>query len=341
MSAYDEISRLLPTQPKRWLVTGAAGFIGSHLVETLLILNQEVVGLDNLFSGKQKNLDQVQILVGPEKWRRFKFLQGDIRSADNCRGAVNGIDYVLHQAAIGSVPRSIAHPMETHDANVNGFLNMLMAARDAKVRRFVYASSSSVYGDEPDLPKREEKIGNSLSPYAVSKHVNELYAKVFGLCYGIETIGLRYFNVFGERQDPNGHYAAVIPKWIVALMKGEPVQINGDGETSRDFCYVANVVQANLLAATCANPEATNKVYNIALNGRATLNELYEMLRERAAKNRPEVTQAKPIYQDFRPGDVRHSQADISLAEKLLGYSPQFSISQGLDQALGWYQKNL
>lgn len=341
MTPYEKLCGRLRAEPRRWLVTGSAGFIGSHLVETLLKLGQHVIGLDNFVTGKKKNLEQVKDLVCPEEWDCFRFLEGDIRALNVCQKAAAGVDFVLHQAALGSVPRSIVDPVSTHEANVSGFLNMLLAARDAKVKRFVYASSSAVYGDHPELPKREETIGNALSPYAVSKRMNELYAKVFALCYGIEAIGLRYFNVFGQRQDPDGEYAAVIPRWIGALMRHEPVYINGDGETSRDFCYVGNVVEANLLAATVAEREALNRVYNVALNKRTALNELFGLLRDGLAVRRPALRTAQPVYREFRAGDVRHSQADISLAQRLLGYSPRFKIEDGLRSSLEWYETNL
>ncbi len=341
MTPYEKLCNTLRREPRRWLVTGAAGFIGSHLVETLLKLDQHVVGLDNFATGKKKNLEQVKDLVRSEEWECFRFVEGDIRALDVCQKAAVGVDYVLHQAALGSVPRSIVDPVSTHEANVSGFLNMLVAARDAQVKRFVYASSSAVYGDHPDLPKKEETIGNALSPYAVSKRMNELYAEVFARCYGIGTIGLRYFNVFGQRQDPEGEYAAVIPRWIGALMRQEPVYINGDGETSRDFCYVANVVEANLLAATVTEREAVNRAYNVALNQRTTLNELFALLRDGLAVRRAALRTAQPLYREFRAGDVRHSQADISLAQRLLGYSPRFRLSDGLRSSLEWYEKNL
>jgi UDP-N-acetylglucosamine 4-epimerase len=330
---------LIATQ-KTWLVTGCAGFIGSNLLEQLLKLDQTVVGLDNFATGKQRNLDEVRTLVGEEQWRRFRFIESDIREPGCCAQACAGVDFVLHQAALGSVPRSIADPVASTTSNVNGTLNMLVAARDAKVRRFVYASSSSVYGDHPALPKMEENIGAPLSPYAVTKYVNELYAAQFARHYGLETIGLRYFNVFGPRQDPNGPYAAVIPKWVAAMIAAEQVFINGTGETSRDFCYVANVVQMNLLAATCGNAETVNQVYNVAVNARTTLIELFELLRSRLVGKFSHLTDFKPVYQDFRAGDVMHSQADIGKAKRLVGYEPTYSIEQGLDEALGWYEGN-
>ncbi len=337
MSAYDELRQELRQRPTSWLVTGVAGFIGSNLLEELLKLDQRVVGLDNFATGHRRNLDEVKALVDPAQWANFAFIEGDIRSLDDCRRACEGMDHVLHQAALGSVPRSLADPIATNAANVTGFVNMLVAARDAKVRRFVYAASSSTYGDHPALPKVEAVIGRPLSPYAVTKLVNELYADVFARCYGVESIGLRYFNVFGARQDPNGAYAAVIPKWTAAMIAGEPVFINGDGETSRDFCYVANAVQANLLAATTLNADAVNEVYNVAVGERTTLNQLYGELRRLLAPRFPHLEAAAPKYRDFRAGDVRHSQADIGKAQRLLGYVPSHRIGEGLEIAMSWY----
>ncbi|SBT10602.1 putative NAD-dependent epimerase/dehydratase (WbpP) [Candidatus Propionivibrio aalborgensis] len=336
-SAINLISQRLQAQPARWLVTGCAGFIGSHLVETLLKLDQTVVGLDNFATGHHRNLDEVKALVSSGQWQKFRFMEADIRNPEACRQACKGVDFVLHQAALGSVPRSLADPLATNAANIDGFLNMLVAARDAKVRRFVYAASSSTYGDYPDLPKVEETIGRPLSPYAVTKLVNELYAEVFGRCYGFSSIGLRYFNVFGTRQDPEGAYAAVIPRWTRAMLLGEEVKINGDGDTSRDFCFVANAVQANLLAATTENPEAVNQVYNVALDDRTSLNRLFEMLRAVLAETRPELGELKPVYREFRPGDVRHSQADIAKARRLLGYAPTHRLDEGIRVAMPWY----
>jgi len=389
MTPYEQLLTQLPLSPKTWLITGAAGFIGSNLLETLLKLNQRVVGLDNFATGHQRNLDEVQTLVTPTQWQNFSFIQGDIRNLEDCQRAMTyrhceersdaaihapdpaviasearqsiPIDYVLHQAALGSVPRSLADPITTNATNISGFLNMLVAARDAKVKSFTYAASSSTYGDHPGLPKVEDTIGKPLSPYAVTKYVNELYADVFARCYGLNTIGLRYFNVFGPRQDPNGAYAAVIPKWIASLIHGEPVYINGDGETSRDFCFINNTVQANLLAATVAAPipviasearqsmppeSPTNQVYNIACGDRTTLNELFHLIRNNlviaspdpviASEARQSIPSA-PIYRDFRPGDVRHSLADISKAQRLLGYAPTQRIGQGLELAMPWY----
>ncbi len=397
MTAYETTQTKLTNNPRTWLITGVAGFIGSNLLEALLKLNQRVVGLDNFATGHQHNLDEVQSLVTPQQWTNFNFIQGDIRNLDDCRRAMQWsstresrtlnlepcplplapcplpleskheiVDFVLHQAAIGSVPRSIEDPINTNEANISGFLNMLVAARDAKVKRFVYAASSSTYGDHPDLPKVEDKIGKPLSPYAVTKLVNELYADVFARTYGFNTIGLRYFNIFGRRQDPEGAYAAVIPKWISSLIKNEPVYINGDGETSRDFCYIENVVQINLLAATVSEfplplgqaatsqlagvdvrlvvpPEGwgegdvTNQIYNVAVGDRTTLNQLYENLRVNLVEQFAHLAGAKPIYRDFRAGDVRHSLADISKAKNLLGYAPQYRVGEGLKEAMAWY----
>ncbi len=349
MSAYQQLQTRLAQQPATWLITGVAGFIGSNLLETLLKLDQRVVGLDNFATGHQCNLDEVQTLVTPAQWARFHFIEGDIRNLADCQRACNGVDYVLHQAALGSVPRSLEDPITTNSANITGFLNMLVAARDARVKRFVYAASSSTYGDHPGLPKVEDTIGKPLSPYAVTKYVNELYADVFARCYGLQSIGLRYFNVFGPRQDPNGAYAAVIPKWIASLIKGEPVYINGDGETSRDFCFVANAVQANLLAATAGislppplgegrgGGSPVNQVYNVAVGERTTLSELYAQLHRNLLPHYPHLAGAQPVHRDFRAGDVRHSLADIDKARRLLGYAPTQRIGEGLALAMPWY----
>jgi UDP-N-acetylglucosamine 4-epimerase len=318
MTAYQDAQRHLMTHQHRWLITGVAGFIGSNLLEALLRLNQKVTGLDNFSTGYQHNLDQVRDLVGSEAWSNFTFIKGDLRNQDDCAAACKGVEYVLHEAALGSVPRSIENPVLTNENNITGFLNMLVAARDAKVRRFIYAASSSTYGDHPALPKVESQIGKPLSPYAVTKYVNELYADVFARCYGLDSIGLRYFNVFGPRQDPNGAYAAVIPQWVAALIKNRPLKINGDGETTRDFCFVENVIQANLLAALAEGPEAGNQVFNVALNERTSLNQLYEMMRSLLADSYPHVSGHQPQYADFRNGDIQHSQADISKAARLL-----------------------
>ena len=329
MNRYEQVQTELRQTPQTWLVTGVAGFIGSHLLETLLQLNQRVVGLDNFATGHQRNLDEVQTLVTPEQWANFYFIQGDIRQLTDCQKACDGVDYVLHQAALGSVPRSLADPIATNETNITGFLNMLVAARDAKVKSFTYAASSSTYGDHPALPKVEDTIGKPISTYAVTKYVNELYAEVFGKTYGLQSIGLRYFNVFGSRQDPNGAYAAVIPKWISSMIKSEPIYINGDGETSRDFCYVDNAVQANLLAATTTKPDAVNQVYNVAVGFRTSLNELFALIRGNL-EAQGIMVDIKPVYRDFRSGDVRHSLADISKAVNFLGYSPTERLNQGL-----------
>ncbi len=321
-----------------WLITGTAGFIGSNLLEHLLKLNQHVIGLDNFATGHQSNLDEVQSLVTPEQWCRFSFIEGDIRNLEDCAQACEGVDYVLHQAALGSVPRSLNDPITTNAANITGFLNMLVAAREAEVKSFTYAASSSTYGDHPALPKVEENIGKPLSPYAVTKYVNELYAEVFARSYGFKAIGLRYFNVFGKRQDPNGAYAAVIPKWTAAMVRGEDVFINGDGETSRDFCFIENAVQANLLAAT-AEDSAKNEVYNVAVGDRTTLNDLFAALKSALAENGV-VYDKEPVYRDFRSGDVRHSQADISKAAGKLGYAPEYRIQEGIAKAMPWYLQN-
>ncbi len=341
MTKYQEVKNHLQNHQHCWLITGVAGFIGSNLLEALLKLNQKVTGLDNFSTGHRHNLDEVQALVGPEAWRNFNFIEGDIRNLDDCKKACAGADYVLHEAALGSVPRSIEDPILTNDNNISGFLNMLVAAREAAVKRFVYAASSSTYGDHPDLPKVEEVIGRPLSPYAVTKYVNELYADVFARCYGTESIGLRYFNIFGPRQDPNGAYAAVIPLWIAALIRNEALYIKGDGETSRDFTFIENIIQANLLAALADNPDAVNQIYNAALNERTSLNELYKMLRSLLMEQFPGLVGHSPEYTDFRTGDVRHSQADISKAQALLGFEPSHRIDEGLKQSMAWYVSHL
>ncbi|WP_220755659.1 NAD-dependent epimerase/dehydratase family protein [Shewanella sp. KT0246] len=335
MSRYDEIQDELLAEPKTWLVTGVAGFIGSNLLEKLLKLNQKVVGLDNFATGHQYNLDEVKNLVSNEQWNAFTFIEGDIRNYQDCKKAVADVDYVLHQAALGSVPRSIADPITTNATNITGFLNMLDAAKEEKVKSFTYAASSSTYGDHPALPKIEENIGNPLSPYAVTKYVNELYAGVYARTYGFKTIGLRYFNVFGQRQDPNGAYAAVIPKWAAAMIEGEDIFINGDGETSRDFCYIGNTVQMNILAAT-ASSEFKDKIYNVAVGDRTSLNQLVQAIKVELIKNGIEI-KGNLIYRAFRDGDVRHSQADINKACKNLGYEPKFDILNGLSNVMSWY----
>lgn len=340
-SRYDEAKQALRARPRRWLVTGVAGFIGSNLLETLLELGQHVVGLDNLSTGHRHNLHDVRSRLPAEAWQRYRNIEGDIRDLVLCRYACQNVDIVLHHAAMGSVPRSIAEPLAAHDVNVSGFMKMLVAARDAGVQRFIYASSSAIYGDHAAMPKGEDAIGRPLSPYAVTKHANELYAEVFARCYGLRVVGLRYFNVFGPRQDPQGAYAAVIPKWIDQLIRGERVHIHGDGESSRDFCYVKNVVQANLLAATTQDARALDRVYNVAVGERTTLNELFLMEREVLARCYAHVAGAEPVHGDFRPGDVRHSQADISSARTLLGYAPTHRLREGLLEALNWYVGSL
>lgn len=335
MTPYQHLLQTLPASPKTWLVSGVAGFIGSNLLEALLKLDQRVVGLDNFATGYQHNLDEVQSLVTPAQWTNFQFIQGDIRELADCQRACAGVDYVLHQAALGSVPRSLADPITTNSANITGFLNMLVAARDAQVKSFTYAASSSTYGDHPALPKVEDNIGKPLSPYAVTKYVNELYADVFSKCYGFHTIGLRYFNVFGPRQNPNGAYAAVIPKWVSSLLKGETVFINGDGETSRDFSFIQNAIQANLLAAT-SREDARNQVYNMAVGDRTTLKQLFALVRDNLLPFGVPAS-AEPEYRDFRAGDVRHSLADTSKAQRLLGYEPTHRIADGIQSATRWY----
>ena len=339
MTAYSKLLKTISANPKTWLITGVAGFIGSNLLEHLLKLNQRVVGLDNFATGHQHNLDEVQRLVSSEQWAGFTFIEGDICNLHACQKACVGIDYVLHQAALGSVPRSIHDPITTNAVNISGFLNILVAARDAEVKGFVYAASSSTYGDHPALPKVEENIGKPLSPYAVTKYVSELYADVFAKTYGFKTIGLRYFNVFGKRQDPNGAYAAVIPKWTAAMIQGNDVYINGDGETSRDFCFIENAVQANLLAAM-AERSAKNEVYNVAVGDRTTLNDLYHALQTSLTEN-GQIYMNDPVYRDFRAGDVRHSQADIGKAAGKLGYAPKYRIADGIAKAMPWYIKNM
>ena len=359
MSAYEILKTKLLAESKTWLITGVAGFIGSNLLETLLKLNQCVVGLDNFSTGQQHNLDEVQTLVTASQWANFQFIEGDIRKLDDCQRAMtfvpllrggatdaaihstHPVDYVLHQAALGSVPRSLEDPITTNQSNIDGFLNMLVAARDAQIKRFVYAASSSTYGDHPDLPKVEDKIGKPLSPYAVTKLVNEQYAEVFACAYDFKTIGLRYFNIFGQRQDPKGAYAAVIPKWISAMIHNEPVFINGDGETSRDFCYIANTIQANLLAATAQHRDAANQVYNVAVGDRTTLNVLFEAIRTALEPRFSHLSDFRPSYRDFRAGDVRHSLADITKASSMLGYQPSHRIREGLVEMMDWYVNDL
>jgi len=341
MANFEVVQQDLLAKPKRWLVTGVAGFIGSNLLEFLLQCGQRVVGLDNFSTGHWQNLEDVRQGVGPERWANFTFMEGDIVHPAECVRACAGVDYVLHQAALGSVPRSIADPCSTNRSNIDGFLNLLVAARDAKVKRFVYASSGAVYGDHPGLPKVEGIVGRPLSPYAVTKCVNELYADVFSTTYGLECLGLRYFNVFGRRQSPDGPYAAVIPVWIASLLKRTPCVINGDGATSRDFCYIDNVLQANILACTTTNPQALNTVYNVAVGERTTLRDLYVLIRDRMVLLRPELKEMEPQFGPFRQGDIKHSLADISKATRLLGYVPTYTVAQGLDEAIPWYMAAL
>lgn len=338
---YEIVCDALRKQPKIWLVTGAAGFIGSNLVEALLKLGQGVIGLDNFSSGFRHNLNAIKEEVSPKEYASFRFTEGDIRDFQTCQSALKCVDYVLHQAALGSVPRSVRDPVTTNDSNISGFLNMLTASRDAKVKRFVYASSSSIYGDHPALPKREDIIGKPLSPYAVTKYVNELYADVFAHTYGFKTIGLRYFNIFGKRQDPKGAYAAVIPTWTSAMIKGEEVFINGDGKTSRDFCYIQNAIQANILAAVTEKDEALNQVYNIAVGERTTLNDLFSVLRSALLPKFLHLSDYSPCYRDFRKGDVVHSLADIGKAQSLLGYEPTHRIQQGIEETMEWYATHI
>lgn len=337
ITLQQDIAAQLAAQPRRWLVTGSAGFIGSHLLETLLRAGQHVTSLDNFSTGHQRNLDEVRELVGEEAWARHRFIEGDIADPATCAAACEGANVVLHQAALGSVPRSIADPLNTHRSNATGFLNMLVAARDAGVGRFVYAASSSTYGDSPTLPKVEDVIGNPLSPYAVTKYLNELYAQVFQRCYGFETVGLRYFNVFGPRQDPNGAYAAVIPRWVAAMLRGEVCTINGDGETSRDFCFVANAVQANLRAGTAQLDAAVPQVYNVAVGDRTSLVQLHQLIADKLVQEQAVASVAQPNFAPFRAGDVRHSLADISKARQQLGFEPTHDVRAGMDEAVRWY----
>ena len=338
MNNYEKIKNELLITPKVWLITGVAGFIGSNLLETLLKLNQKVVGLDNFSTGYQHNLDEVKEVVSKEQWGNFSFIEADIRDYKSCERAVEGIDYVLHQAALGSVPRSIADPITTNESNINGFVNILHASKEERVESFTYAASSSTYGDHPTLPKIEKNIGNPLSPYAVTKYVNELYASVYARTYGFNTIGLRYFNVFGKRQDPNGAYAAVIPKWITAMIKSQDIYINGDGETSRDFCFIENTVQMNILAAT-TEIKNKNEVYNVAVGDRTSLNDLYVLIK-RILSGRGVNTKSNKEFLDFREGDVRHSQADIMKAIKNLNYKPEYTVEDGLNKSMIWYVEN-
>jgi UDP-N-acetylglucosamine 4-epimerase len=339
MTSYEQLLERLKEDRHTWLITGVAGFIGSNLLETLLKLNQDVVGLDNFSTGFQKNLDQVSDLVSPEQWKNFRFVEGDIRDLKTCQDACSGIEFVLHQAALGSVPRSIKNPIATNSVNIDGFLNMLVAAKDAKVKSFTYAASSSTYGDHPDLPKIEDRIGKPLSPYAVTKLVNELYADVFAKVYGFNSIGLRYFNVFGPRQNPDGAYAAVVPKWILAAIKQDDVYVNGDGTTSRDFTYVANAVQANLLAALRARDGLlTSEVFNIATGDRINLLELFNLIKSEL-KSRGIYFKKEPIFRDFRSGDIAHSQASIKKAMHIFDYTPKYDVRAGIKLTIKWFAK--
>ena len=337
MKTYESLLERIRSRPRSWLVTGCAGFIGGHIAEQLLKLDQRVTGLDNFSTGKWENLAHIKESVGEQRWKNFRFIEGDIRNLETCRDACRSVELVSHQAALGSVPRSIDDPAATNDSNVNGQLNMLIAARDAGVARFVYASSSAVFGDDANQPKVEAVIGKPMSPYGLSKYVNELYAEIFARCYGLSTIGLRYFNVFGPRQDPNGAYAAVIPMWVAGMIRNEPIFINGDGETARDFCYIENVIQANVLAATVDDPAAVNQTYNVAVSGKTSLHELFEIIRSLLEPRYPHLRDLRPRYREFRPGDVRLSQANISKARRLLGYQPVWRVREGLAQAIDWY----
>ena len=341
MKLHQDFAARISAGRRRWLVTGAAGFIGSHLVENLLGLDQEVVGLDNFSTGKRENLELVRQAVGEARWKSFRFVEGDIRALDTCNAACASVDVVLHQAGLGSVPRSIDKPLRTHDSNVNGFLNILLAARDAGAERLVYASSSAVYGDHAALPKTESEIGRAMSPYGLSKLMNELYADVFAACYGFKSVGLRYFNVFGPRQDPDGPYASVIPAWLGALLRGETAYVNGDGSAARDYCHVDNVVQANLLAATVEDPQALGQAYNVAVGEQTTLNELFEIMRNQLAERLPHLRNARAVHRAPRRGDMLLSRADIGKAARLLGYRPTFDLRSGLAQTIDWYMENL
>jgi UDP-N-acetylglucosamine 4-epimerase len=338
MNRYEQVTSELCQHPKTWLITGVAGFIGSNLLEKLLRLDQRIIGIDNFATGHRRNLAEVRSLVDPRQWERFSLIEGDITDLDSCKRACQGVDYLLHQAALGSVPRSIADPLASHRANVDGFVHMLLAARDAKVQRVVYAASSSTYGDHPALPKVEDVIGKPLSPYAVTKYVNELYADVFARSYQMQAIGLRYFNVFGPRQDPHGAYAAVIPRWMDAMLRGDPVHINGDGESSRDFCFVDNAVRANVLAAKAPLPSpAEHHVLNIAVGERTSLLQLFNYLRDQVERHAPGRAIPDPLHREFRAGDARHSLADISRSRALIGYEPTHDIRQGLKVLADWF----
>jgi UDP-N-acetylglucosamine 4-epimerase len=341
MTEFEKTQLKLRDRPRAWVVSGVAGFIGSNLLEALLRLDQDVTGVDNFSTGHPHNLAQVKAAVTAEQWRRFRLIDGDVASPDVCRAACSAADIVLHHAALASVPHSMTDPFAAHESNVTGFINMLLAARDAGVARFVYAGSSAVYGDHPAEEKTETLAARPLSPYAATKYINEVYAEAFARCYGVNSIALRYFNVFGPRQDPQGAYAAVIPLWITAMMHGAPVHIYGDGETARDFCYIDDVVQANVLAATTESPAALNQAYNIAIGGRTTLHELFGMIRSLLEPRHPRLCGLRPLYREFRAGDVRLSRADIGKARRLLAYEPQWSVHAGLDRTIDWYAANL
>jgi len=337
---FDEVCEDLINNPRRWLVTGVAGFIGSALLEKLLDLGQTVVGVDNFISGHKKNIDDV-LSINPDERLQFTFIEGDLRDPAVANKACKDVDIILHEAALGSVPRSMKDPIASHQHNVDAFLNVMWAANEAGVKRVVYASSSSVYGDHPGLPKHEDRVGKLLSPYAATKRVDEIYAQIFQDCYGMQLIGLRYFNVFGRRQDPNGPYAAVIPRWISALLEKKPVVIFGDGSNSRDFCYVDNVVQANLLAGTAPDPEVTGTVYNCGCNGRTDLKQLFTMIRDDLAKDFPDLADAEPVFESPRPGDVLHSQAAIDKITAALGYEPTHQVVDGMAETVTWFAQRL
>jgi UDP-N-acetylglucosamine 4-epimerase len=337
---YDAVCEDLVNRPRRWLVTGVAGFIGSALLERLLDLGQTVVGVDSFLTGHKHNLDDV-LAINPDERLQFRFIEGDLRDLSVCKAACKDVDIVLHEAALGSVPRSVKDPISTHQHNVDAFLNVLVAAREASVGRVIYASSSSVYGDHPGLPKHEDRIGKPLSPYAVTKRADEIYAQVFSETYQQQIIGLRYFNVFGRRQDPDGVYAAVIPRWIAALMEGKPCTIFGDGSSSRDFCYVDNIVQANLLAATATDKGVLGTVYNCGCNGRTDLKTLFAMIKDNLVKDYPDVAHAEPVYEPIRTGDIQHSQAAIDKIKAALGYVPTHQVEDGMTETVAWFARRL
>lgn len=333
----NDILNAIKSNTNAWLVTGAAGFIGSHLVEELLRANQKVVGLDNFSTGFKQNLDKIESAVSSSQWKNFCFIEADIADLAACQYACENVDYILHQAALASVPASMDDPIKAHDVNVTGFINILTAARDQGVRRVVYASSSAVYGEGKELPKTEEKISDPISPYAANKYMNEVYAKTFSHCFGLETVGLRYFNVFGPRQDPNGAYAAVIPKWLEAMLQKKPAYIYGDGESTRDFIFVKDVVRANLLAALTDAPGALNQAYNIGLGNQITLNQLFNLLSELLSEHLHTQQVRAPRYEVAREGDIRHSYANVRKTKELLEFSPKFSLKEGLRENIKWY----